>query len=117
MQGTNDQAAKGEAEVGGNQNRAGDGGRQAADGEDEDGGVKEHSPTGGHKAQLGEAGQQHAAVSQDGQRNDGVLGAGLDEEEEDEGEERQEDGNGLESAREAVEEEDDGDCLKVLVFG
>ena len=117
MQGTNDQAAEGEADIGGNQHGAGKGGRQTADGEDKDGCVKKHGPAGSHEAELGEAGQQDAAVSEDGERDDGVLGAGLDEEEEGESQEREEDGNDPEGTGEAVEEEDDGDGLGLLVVG
>lgn len=50
MQPAYEQTPDAEAEVGGDEDGAGEGGGEAADGQDEDGGVEEDCPPRGHEA-------------------------------------------------------------------
>lgn len=74
MQDTGEQAAAAEAEVGGDEDGAGGGGRPEAHGESVDRRIEEDSPAGHHEAEGGEAGEGCAPRFEEGDGDDGIAG-------------------------------------------
>lgn len=104
-----EEAAKGEGDVAGDEDGARGGGGAAADGEHEDGGVEDDAHAAGEEAELGEAGEEDAARGEDGEGDDWVGGeVELDGDEGEEGEEGEDEGGGVDVSCEGVEEEDNG---------